>query len=135
MKKTRSYRRRQLVIYPVLQWTMVGALALVAGISSIVTSSFIRFFQSTDSYEVSRHAILIMTSISILLVSGWLILAIYFTNRVFGPIFRLHKEVNAFRAGTGTRPIILRDGDHFKTLISDFNQLMDDCIRKEDIGK
>ena len=47
------------------------------------------------------------------------------SNRFVGPVFRLRETINRLAAGEDTQPLSFRDGDFWKALAQDFNNMVD----------
>lgn len=126
MEQRPKHRRKQLIVYPRLQWTILAYVTVGIMVSVFIVFRISRLINvDTMSYEVSKPALAAIVIAMLGITSGWLVLGIYMTNRMFGPVFRLHKEIRAWRSGgVGGHPIILRTGDHFGDLIGDFNELV-----------
>ncbi len=59
-----------------------------------------------------------------------LILGIYSSHRLAGPIFRLTQYINSFAQGTRINPLRFRSSDHLQDIADAFNQMLDNLDRK-----
>lgn len=123
--KKPAFKRLKLVVYPRVQWSILLAVSAAALIGAASAAWLIRFFDSLESYDTIPFLRVMIALALVCVVSAIIVLGLYFTNRVFGPIFRLHSEIKSFRAGRPCRTIKLRDGDHFNELIDDWNKLIE----------
>lgn len=114
--------RRKLIVYPKLQVFVLVYGTVCAILGSFITNFFYRAIIQREQGGGSTEFIPILMVIFILL--GVLIMALAFSNKVFGPIYRLHKVIKENLEEANPGPITLRSGDEFKDLISDFNQLV-----------
>ncbi len=136
-----STRRRQFLINPKLQLTIIGFNCLLAIVAIIIfyflnLNLFNEFVRPKDAEFVSDpfiqqmvaeatgklRSMFALTAAAVMctMITGGLILS----NRVAGPIYRLQKHINDMLAGKNTGDVNFRDKDFFQELAVSFNKLV-----------
>ena len=130
-----EFRRRQLIVYPKLQWTILAIIPAVACISSLITISVMRVLAEAQSRQALTQSIVLISLLLIFIALASIVVGLYFTNRIFGPLYRIHKEIKSFTNTHQTRSISLRKGDYFRDFFDDFNKLIDDYSKLKEKTK
>jgi hypothetical protein len=135
------WHRRNYIIAPKLQLKIVGLLAGVAIIASAVIcfAAYERIIlmdhlfngnyvppplgKSTLVIIANTLMIRLMVIVTIM-VFVFVVLGIYLTHKVAGPIWKLEHEINEFLNGKNIRPIKFRKGDEFQKLPELVNTLI-----------
>jgi hypothetical protein len=121
---------QKLIIYPKIQIPLIAWTAGLAIVGALFTTSLIVYSQNHP--DVSEIRVKVIFGVAGLLIfSAYAILLSYYTNRLFGPLYRLQSTIKKMTTGEDVRPIRLRDGDHFNELIDDFNRLVEAKIPKK----
>ncbi len=136
-----STRRRQFLINPKLQLTIIGFNCVLAVLAIIIfyflnVNLFNEFVRPKDAEFVSDPFIqqmvaeatsklrmmfaLTAAAVMCTMITGGLILS----NRVAGPIYRLQKHINELISGKATGDVHFRDKDFFPELAESFNKLI-----------
>ncbi len=102
----------------------VGGYAVLVHFVSIITFEALRF---SRSYILS--SILVLGTILLIAFGMYIFLVV--SNRVFGPIYRLHQTLRQVLQDGHIRKIHFRKDDYFHDLASDFNRVMDQLERSE----
>ena len=122
--------RRKLIIYPKIQVPLIAWTAGLALVGALFTASFIVYSQNhPDQNEAAVKLIFIL--VGLLIFSSYAILLSYYTNRLFGPIYRLQITMKKMSEGEDLSPIRLRDGDHFSEVIDEYNRMLEARIPKK----
>ncbi len=92
-------------------------------------SSGIKILRTSDFF----FPMLLMSGIGVILVTGviGIIVLVYLSHRIAGPIYRFHQAMNEFNEGDMTHRFKLREADQFMDLADRMNlvaQTMDDKI-------
>lgn len=137
-----SFRRKQLLINPKLQLTMIGfniALALIMIVIFYIENRYLfAKFTGVDTPEMQVDPIvmelvktettrmnLIFAATSVTVIAAMVIGGLILSNRVAGPIYRLMKHIDEILAGKHTNNVKFRDKDFFLDLSHSFNKLME----------
>ena len=120
---TDKHQRKTLIVDRKLQYTLMAYMVGIASMSSVVTALTARFIAELQGGYGPSILVTATFLAALILISGWMALTLLFTNRVFGPIYRLHREIKNWKSGESVQKIILRKGDHLTELIDDFNEL------------
>lgn len=118
------FKRKQFIVHPQLQFGLLIYTLGIAVLTGFLSASWISATYTLSGFEGSWTSLTWMLLTNVILLGCWLFMGLYFTNRIFGPLYRLHSEIRAWREGTVRKPIRLRQGDFFQELIADFNSLM-----------
>lgn len=120
----RTHKRRILVVNK-LQHGLTFYLIAFGAFSSIITSlsASIVVLYGQDFSRFTLSLILTLTLAVFFFV--WACAAMILSNKVFGPIYRLHKELKNWNEGSEVKTIKLRKGDYLTDLIDDFNLLVE----------
>ncbi len=116
--------RRKLIIYPAIQIPLIAWTAGLALVGALFTASFIVYTQNHPDQNEAMTKMIFML-VGLLIFSSYAILLSYYTNRLFGPIYRLQTTMRKMTAGENLGPIRLRDGDHFAEVIDDYNKMIE----------
>jgi len=130
-------RRKQLLVDPVVQWTLFRRVichwlyflvltALVLPFWMAVVCGDIFAGTSFDLREIIAMSWVRSLPVLILLVVtaplfAWDVLKL--SHRFVGPIYQLHKAIKGLAAGENIQPVRLRPNDFWKQVIGDFNVL------------
>jgi hypothetical protein len=125
-----SYLRRKLIIYPNIQIPLILGAAGLSFLGSLFTTAFILRLQNTADFTELKTKIIFALG-GMVIYTAYSILLAYFTNRLFGPIYRLHMTIKKSANGEVMPPIRLRKGDRFLDLIDDYNRLMESKSEKK----
>jgi hypothetical protein len=116
-----GYKRKTLLINKKLQITLIAYMIGLAAMSSFLTIAFVQILIISPMMSSPVGAVFMVATLSIVLVSAWGLAIMVYTNKIFGPIFRLQRELKNWRDGGPVTAINLRKGDQFTDLIDDFN--------------
>jgi sensor histidine kinase YesM len=122
--------RRRLIIYPSIQIPLIAWTAGLALVGALFTASFIVYTQNHPDQNEAMTKIVFMI-VGLLIFSSYAILLSYYTNRLFGPIYRLQVTMKKMAEGEDLSPIRLRDGDHFAEVIDEYNRMLEARIPKK----
>jgi sensor histidine kinase YesM len=122
--------RRKLIIYPQIQVPLIAWTAGLALVGALFTASFIVYSQNhPDQNETVTKMVFML--VGLLIFTSYAILLSYYTNRLFGPIYRLQITMKKMAEGEDLSPIRLRDGDHFAEVIDEYNRMLEARIPKK----
>lgn len=134
-------KRKRFLINPPFQikFILITAAAALIGIATLFLSN-IYFFQhmvaegeklglsSEHSYfyfleeqKVLLIQIFLMTSLVVFL--GMLIFGIFYSHKIAGPLFILHRSMQSMAQGEKVSDLNFRKGDYFKELAEEFNKI------------
>lgn len=100
---------------------MTAGLALIG---ALFTASFIVYSSNhQDSPQIVTK--LIFGLGGLIVFSAYAILMSYYTNRLFGPVYRLQMTLKKLADGENPGPIRLRDGDQFSEVIDEYNRVIE----------
>jgi sensor histidine kinase YesM len=122
--------QRKLIIFPKIQIPLISWTAGLALIGALFTASFIVYSQNHLDAPVLQTN-LVFGLAGLIIFSAYAILLSYYTNRLFGPLYRLQVTMKKMAKGEDVSPIRLRDGDHFADLIDDYNRMVELKIPKK----
>ena len=124
------------------------ALIVIAGFVCITFNAALFYAYVVDSYDlILRHSTLpeeiidnryaelfgialalgVISVVIVLIVAVW---ALYLMHRVSGPVYHLHKVIEAIRSGRADERLHLRAKDEFQDVAQSFNRLMDEMQAK-----
>jgi nitrogen fixation/metabolism regulation signal transduction histidine kinase len=112
-----------MVVHGKIQFGILFYMAGLAMLSSFLSVYTLTQLAINSGTMTTDSAIPVMVVCQMILLVVWLLAGLFFTNRIFGPLLRLHGEINALREGEDRPPVKLRKGDHFVDLIDDFNAM------------
>lgn len=135
------WHRRNYVIAPRLQLKIVGLLAGVAVIASlfICITAYERILLLDRLFDgnyvpppLGKSTLTIVANTLMvrlmIIVSGmvfvFMLLGIYLTHKVAGPIWKLENQIDEFLSGKEIKPIKFRKGDEFQRLPQLVNMLI-----------
>ncbi len=124
VKEAPKYKRTTLLVNRKLQFRIMAYMTGVSAMSSLITSLSSYLLSSYAEQLTLSGSISLIFLLSFLLVAGWTAAVLLFSNRIFGPIYRLQREIRNWRDGNPVHQIHLRKGDHMTELIDDFNLLV-----------
>ena len=119
-----SFLKRKLIIYPAIQVPLIAWSAGLSLVAALFTAAFIAYTQNHPDQDLLQTK-LIFVIVGLLIFSSYGILMSFYTNRLFGPIYRLQMTMRKMANGENLAPISLRDDDHFKEVIDDYNRVID----------
>lgn len=126
-----GYRRTQFIVHQKLQYGIfvyMFGIAILSGVLNISWASTLLTAMRTDGFGLNVWMLL---AANLLLLVSWLVFGLYYTNRVFGPLYRLQMDIRGILAGTARAPVRLRKGDYFGELVNDFNALMEKMEKQQ----
>ena len=85
------------------------------------------YHDTLKQWNVIRLQIIMVMFWSIILIGC---LALLFSHRVAGPLYRLQKCIDQFASGQDTGPIRLRKKDHYKGLAASIENLRQDLVER-----
>lgn len=129
MDQKPSKLRRKLIIYPDIQIPLIAWSGALGLLGALFSASFIVFMANHPDAPFAQTRLLFGIG-GLIMFSAYAILLSYYTNRLFGPVYRLHSSLKKLAANQETGPIKLRDGDHFMDLIDDFNRAFELKLKK-----
>jgi len=100
---------------------MTAGLALIG---ALFTASFI-VYSARHADDPQPMANLLFAFGGLMVFSAYAILMSYYTNRLFGPIYRLQMTMKKMADGENPGPIRLRNGDHFSEVIEEYNRMIE----------
>ena len=118
------FKRRRLIVFRQVQ---LGILLFMLGLaisSAFVSATWGATLAANEDLTGAWQTMATLMATSLVLIGSWMYIGLYFTNRIFGPLYRLQLEMRAWRTGGPRNRITLRKGDFFQELIDDFNVLM-----------
>lgn len=124
-------RRRRYWIDARFQGRYLGTILLlevgVATVSSLFTLAFAFVLMSAEFEAGSSWGQTFVMFVSMLIAVGFALawLGVRTSHRIFGPVYRIRKSLEAVRAGEIPGPIHLRNKDEFQELASDLNATFD----------
>lgn len=122
---TRGYRRQVLIINRKVQMQLIAYAASFSIVSScysaVSISLFKRVSENGEHLPFSYYALL--AAAGFIIFAAMAIFGFILTNRICGPVYRVHKQVREMLEGKNPEFIRLRTGDEFVDLISDVNEL------------
>lgn len=141
----KSFRRRFLV-YPELQFVVIGFTVLTAFLSFVISMIVFRLFTHELINEVtsmggsgevirnfleSHGAMFYLFFFVIVLFQSILVFVggLWFTNKIVGPIYRLQSHMEKITRGETRSSIQFRDGDFFCDLAETYTKLLDFLFR------
>ena len=128
------------------------ALIVIAGFTCIAIVTFLFYAYVLESYDVIlKHSTLpdelvaeryselwgiamAMGGVVIALVLVVAVWALYITQRVSGPAYRLHRVIEEIRAGKTDARVQVRKKDELQELATSFNAMMDELQAKKGPG-
>lgn len=119
----KRHQRKTLLVNRSLQFQLMGYMMLIAAMSSIVSISTRELLDLYTANHGMEGSVYLIIALSFALIVFWTFIVLLYSNRVFGPIYRLHCEIKNWRDGEKVNVIKLRKGDHLTELIDDFNEL------------
>ena len=134
MGRNQRCRRRRLIVHKEGQKKIILAVALLPSLSLAVAAMIIAVFCRKLLGEASRlEAVLpsllplFLSILGFMVLSGLIVFhqAVTFSNKVWGPCYRLMVAFNQVKAGDLDCRIKLRDGDHLTEVTDAFNELVD----------
>ena len=123
-KEAPKYKRKTLLVNRKLQFRIMAFMTAVSAMSSLITSLSAYLLSTYAQALTVEGSISLVFLFSFLLIVGWTAIVLLFSNRIFGPIYRLHREIKNWHEGNPVQQIHLRKGDHLNELIDDFNLLV-----------
>lgn len=123
MEATTKFKRKTLIVNRKLQYRIVAYMTCIAAMASLITTLTAAILANHATAVGPIGTTLLMSSVYFAAIAGWAMVLVLFSNRVFGPIYRLHREIKNWRDGQPVNFIQLRKGDHLTDLIEDFNEL------------
>lgn len=101
-----------------IYFSELNSQAIDLGVSS--GNSFFNFI-----YEEQFHLISMVAVTSLISMVIACVLAIYLSNRIAGPVYRIKKELSRISNSTsGELKISIREDDYFQDLVKDLNQVL-----------
>jgi prepilin-type N-terminal cleavage/methylation domain-containing protein len=122
--------RRRYIIDKKFQWTIVGYTFAISVLTSIghVTLARLQAFAEMQIQNGLGTQLMLPRLISIgviaVLYGGVLIVAILFSNRLAGPLFRLRGHMNDVAAKKPASPVHFRKHDYYADLNASYNRLI-----------
>ena len=120
--------RRQYFVKSELQFWFVLILILVVSIEAIFFGYGISYLLTIASDWQRPHVVFdffkILILILLLLIAVNFILGIYFSHKIAGPLFRLHRILREIREGKVPDKFYVRRGDVFKDFFREFNEVV-----------
>lgn len=139
-------KRKNYLILPSYQMRLIGFMALIVLLGSVlhgfflyqITSKNIQegFFSAHNrlrsTWEVLRPAIIVTNSLSFLLVVLFLVVvSVFVSHRLVGPLFKVSGHLRKLAAGKLNSPALkLRRGDEGLVLCQSVNELQDEYRRR-----
>lgn len=80
------------------------------------------FFKFLDEQRFFLNTVFLVTTTVTCIVM--MILGLYYSNRIAGPLHRLRTYLNSYRAGTETGPLTFRETDYFSLVAQELNQTL-----------
>lgn len=116
-----SIRKREYIVDPKVQWTLI---LYSLGVAVIVALLCVMLIQSDFYYLLtglfsgvldsnSRMLVLLILGGIFVVVFSIIFLGITLSNRIAGPIYRLIRHMEGVRDGVVTEDLVLRKGDYF----------------------
>ena len=104
-------------------WTAAVALvALFAAFTWLVRQAYPVEFPQV----FGQNLFLVMFVAAFFMIGAAICLSIYavvHTHRLLGSAYRIHEALKQMKAGVKADPVVLRDGDYFRDIAADVNEL------------
>ena len=134
-------KRKHYLILPSYQLKLVGFMSLIVFLGSILHGFFLYRITSKNiqegflsahnrlrsTWEILKPAIIVTNGLSFLLISIFiLIIAIFISHKIIGPIFKIAGHIKKLSSGALNLPALrLRKGDEGRILCESVNELQD----------
>lgn len=134
----KTYKRRHFFIKKEFQFRFIVRFCLLVVFGEILSTGLILFFSRgnltslfsnshlvvTDTADFILPAVLYSNLITIILISlAMIVVTLFVSHKIAGPLFRLEKDVNVIAGGDLTYTVRLRKADQLKELSNDINQM------------
>lgn len=141
-----SYKRTQYVVDAPFQLTFIWKFATIVIISSLLLGIMIfAFTQSSTTVAIEKTRIFVkptsdfifpMLSLTVLSVTltaavTVILLAFFISHRIAGPVFRLKREIDAFKNGSLKLNFTIRKNDHLQDLASSLQDMSDKVYQNQ----
>lgn len=123
-----KFQRKTLIINRDVQLKIIGfgSISALGGTLFAAYIARVTFPFMLAGEEVPRQSLLMVGLAGLLLFSVATIIGMYLSNRIAGPIHRVHRGIKAMADGeTPERIRGRRPGDSYQSLIEDYNRMVD----------
>lgn len=139
------YKRRQFFIKKDFQSRFILCFCLLILLGDIMATGLVLYFVKgnltsmyhnsslvvTDTAYFILPAVLYTNLITIVIISlSVIVITLLVSHKIAGPLFRLEKDITVIATGDLTHIIYLRNGDQFRELSVDINQMTEQLNSK-----
>lgn len=128
-----TYKRRILLIQWQVQLAIIGYAVACSILSSFFTLTLSAYWQRAG-FVAGDWKWIVLIGGGLCLFIFLVTLGMYLTNRICGPLFQLHKQMQLALKGEEAK-VYTRKGDYFGPLIEDSNTLFTLLREREGNGK
>ena len=138
MSQKRTYKRRQFFVKKEYQFKFILKFCLIILVGAIISTGLVLLFSRgtlTSSFEHSRlvvtntatailPAVILTNIITILLISlATIVVVLFISHKIAGPLFRFEKELKEIGEGDLTKVIRLREKDQITDMADSLNSM------------
>ena len=129
--KLKFYQRQYIINLKLQVGVLLYSVCVAASVG--VANEIFRYMRSETFHPVlGISPFLLICVFNFLLLTSIILFGLYFTNRIAGPIFRLHRHMEKVNKGGDIAPFSLRKDDYFKELTTSYNELLEEVKRLRD---
>jgi len=127
VNKKFQYKMLLLFLIPFLIMNIVMFYCLSMSFSSLLIQNVSKEIEN-DLITFKNKIYIIATCGSLLIINVMFPIVLLFSHRIAGPMFKLHRKLVAFNAGSAPEKIYFRKKDFFKNFVTDFNRFLEKYV-------
>jgi len=135
-----KHERKIILINKPFQFKISGYVAVIFFVMSLIYPFTIyenfqliaaQYQDNADILNLQKLMLLISVIMPLIMSAIIFFSMLFITHKIAGPIYKLKKSIIEYRQGFPIEKVVLRDGDHFTDLVTEFNFLVEKIEEQE----